>query len=371
MALSYATPPSPATLPRIEDVPAAHLTGRQLNDGWRVVGPLNRAVRPTGGFFSYSYSVGHDDGREAFMKALNIAAALALAPGGDVLAQLKMFADTFAFERDLLAHCVDKRLSRIIKLLAHGDVDIPEAGVLRSVPYLIFELADGDINEHRAKLAAFDLAWVLRVLKHSTLGIEQLHSAGTAHQDLRPSNVLTQDGGKEMKLGDLGRADRVGRPGPTTGTLIAGAVRYAPPEQLYEAFDQKWESRRAADVYHIGSLAVQLFLGQNVTILLQHHLPPAMQWGTWTGDFASVLPYLRTAHGRTMVEFENVVRAHSASAAIVTDLVQAVRELTDPDPAHRGHPKDRAAATSSYAVRRYVSLFNRLAAEAELKLKRP
>jgi serine/threonine protein kinase len=196
MALSYATPPAPATLPRIEDVPAAHLTGRQLKDGWRVAGPLNQATHPTGGFFSYSYSVVHDDGREAFMKALNIAAALA--PGGDVLAQLKMFADTFAFERDLLAHCVDKKLSRIIKLLAHGDVDIPEAGVLRSVPYLIFELADGDINEHRAKLAAFDLAWVLRVLKHSTVGIEQLHSAGTAHQDLRPSNVLTQDGGKEM-----------------------------------------------------------------------------------------------------------------------------------------------------------------------------
>ena len=88
-------------------------------------------------------------------------------------------------------------------MLEHGEVRVDEAGFLKDVPYLILELADGDIRAFQATLNAFDAAWALRVIKHVIEGVEQLHSAQTAHQDLKPSNVLTEKSGTEMKLGDL------------------------------------------------------------------------------------------------------------------------------------------------------------------------
>ncbi len=171
-----------------------------------------------------------------------------------------------------------------------------------------------------------------------------------------------------MKLGDLGRAQRRDLPGPNMDRAVPGAVSYAPPEQLYGAFRGSWEERRAGDVYHLGSLVVQLFLGHNFTTLLQQQLPPPFRLNQWQGDFRGALPYLRTAHAEVLKEFEEVVQARTGRERMTADLVCAVREMTDPDPALRGDPRDRAARTSSYAVRRYVSLFNRLAAEAEAAL---
>jgi serine/threonine protein kinase len=171
-----------------------------------------------------------------------------------------------------------------------------------------------------------------------------------------------------MKLGDLGSAERRGLPGPNADCNVPGAVAYAPPEQLYGAFSGSWEERRASDVYHLGSLAVQLFIGHNITTILHHQLPTGFRWGQWQGDFAGVLPYLRTAHAEVLREFEEVVQARTGRDRMTAELVGAVSQMSDPDPALRGHPRDRAASTSSYAVRRYVSLFNRLAAEAEAAL---
>ena len=200
-------------LPPIEEVPAAHLKGRSLDNGWFVGAPITKDPSATGGCFSVSYMAHHEDGRLAFMKALNFhAAATAEGPFVD---QLNYFTSAYIFERDLLAECCDQKMSRIIRLIDHGEVIVPEAGpILSKVPYLIFELADGDIHAFQAHAAHFDCAWVFRVMQHALLGLEQLHSAHTAHQDLKPSNVLTQDGGWEMKLGDLGRADRRSVKGP-------------------------------------------------------------------------------------------------------------------------------------------------------------
>jgi serine/threonine protein kinase len=193
-----------ALVPPVTEVPAAHLLGRDLPGGWRVVEVWSQDYSNSGGEFSIAYYVENRDGRRAFMKALNVSAALG-AGEGRVVDRLKAFADAYVYERDLLRTCRNRRLSRVIRLLDFGELEVPEAGVLRQVPYLILELAEGDIRSHQSKLAEFDLAWVLRTMKHATQGIEQLHYAHTTHQDLRPSNILIQQSGREMKLGDLGR----------------------------------------------------------------------------------------------------------------------------------------------------------------------
>lgn len=352
-------------LPPVDEVPAAHVLGRTLRNGWRVVERLTKTAGATGGHFSIAYFVENDRGDRAFLKALNVAAVLGFG-GGRLIDRMKEFADSFVYERDLFQHCGQRQLTRVIRLLDYGEIDIPEAGILREVPYLIFEPADGDIRAHQARMGAFDLAWALTTLKHASTGIEQLHSSQTAHQDLKPSNILTQNNGQEMKLGDLGRAERRAVAGPNTDNDIPGAVGYAPPEQLYGAFTGDWEERRAADLYHLGSLLVQMFLGSNVTAVMQEALRPEFRFRKWRGDFDTVLPYLQHAHSEMLREFEDAVSAVSPSASFTASLVAAAAEMTQPDPDLRGHPRDKAARTSSYAVRRYVSLFNRLAAEARI-----
>lgn len=355
-----------ASLPTIDEVPAAHLVGRELEKGWRVVDLITRGKGATGAHFSIPYTVINKDGASGFLKALNFARALR--GTGQLVDDLKAFTDAYVFERDLLEHCRERKLTRVIRLLDYGEVIVPEAGPLSRVPYLIFELADGDLREYQSKLDAFDLAWVFRTMKHATQGIEQLHAAHTTHQDLKPSNILTQNQGRDMKLGDLGCAERLGVSGPKTSLVIPGAIAYAPPEQLYGAFDHGWEMRRAGDLYHLGSLAFQLFAGHNMTAMILLELPEPFSFQEWAGDFQGVLPYLRDAHARVLVRFEEMLRGWPENVSRYEKLVNAVREMTDPDPLQRGHPRDRASIGSSYSVRRYVSLFNLLTAEAEFEM---
>lgn len=354
-------------LPPIEEVPAAHLSGRVTSTGWIIGQRIQKDPGASGGHFSISYEVENAAGEQAFLKALNFQAA-ALGPGS-IVDRLNAFTTAYIFERDVLAECGERRMSRIIRMLDHGTVAIPGAPpILEEVPYLIFERADGDIRSLQAQMNTLDLVWAFRVLKHCCEGLEQLHAAHTAHQDLKPSNVLTTDLGYEMKLGDLGRAERRVGGGPWADLPIPGAVAYAPPEQLYGAFGHTWEERRAADMYLAGSLACQLFLGHCLSVLVQQALGRQFRFDAWQGDFSQVLPYLRNAHATVLAQLEADVRTRLKEDRPAAEFIAGVAQLTDPDPSLRGHPKDRAARTSSYAMRRFVSLYNRLARETQGRL---
>jgi len=358
--------PAGDELPPIQEVPSAHLEGRDLGNGW-VAGPrITKDPGATGGCFSVSYSVTNADGRKAFMKALNFQAA-AVGPRS-FLDQLHDFTSAFVFERDLLADCGNRKMSRVIRMIDDGQVQVPEAGIWSEVPFLIFELAEGDIRAFQARLEDFDCAWAFRVMKHALEGVSQLHSAHAAHQDLKPSNVLTQDNGAEMKLGDLGNAERRGVAGPCSNWAIPGAVAYAPPEQHYGAFTGSWEERKAADLYLAGSLGVQLFVGNCISVLVQSRLPARFLARNWRGPFEEVLPCLRSAHNAVILAVKEVVLEHTKDETSAHQYSNALAEMTDPDPKRRGHPRDRAGIGSDYAVHRYVSLMDLLASRAHVHM---
>jgi eukaryotic-like serine/threonine-protein kinase len=127
-----------------------------------------------------------------------------------------------------LAKCKKRNLHRVVTPLANGTVKVPGGfGPLENVCYLIFELASGDIRDEVNKFAAFDLAWCLRSLHHSALGLKQLHDAGIAHQDLKPSNVLVfSDSGS--KIADLGCASDSTAYSKIDGLPVPGDMGYAP-----------------------------------------------------------------------------------------------------------------------------------------------
>jgi serine/threonine protein kinase len=331
---------------------------------------INRLAGATGGHFSICYHAHHPEQGEGFLKALNFS-AMPMVEGEQLVDQVNRFTAAFIFERDLLTDCISRRLSRIVRILDSGEALVPEAGpFLSRVPYLIFEPADGDIRAFQSALSQFDIAWVFRAMKHVVQGIEQLHAGMTTHQDLKPSNVLTMMSGAEMKLGDLGCAERRGVDGPRSLRPVPGAATYAPPEQQYGAFGRRWEERQAADLYLAGSLGTQLFLGHCMSALIQSRLPADCRLGSWKGFFADLIPYLRLAHAEVIEMLRKKVALECGDPDLTERYVACIAQLTAPDPTERGHPKDRAAKTSSYSVRRYVTTMNMLMARAEAQLLR-
>jgi eukaryotic-like serine/threonine-protein kinase len=83
----------------------------------------------------------------------------------------------------------------------------------------------------------------------------------------------------------------------------------------------------------------------------------------WRGTFDEVLPYIREAFARVM---ETVGGALSES--VRTPLVTVVKELCEPDPARRGHPKNLASPPNQYSLERYVTQFDLMARKAEIGL---
>lgn len=336
--------------------PAEKLAGLTLADGWKVVSPIAKSPSSTGGHFSHCYNVEKGDGSKAFLKALDYSSALQ-AP--DPARALQALTAAYNFERDLLAKCRARNMDRVVRAVGDGSVIVGSD----TVQYLILERAQGDIRAHLGMLSSFDLAWMLRCLHHIATGLKQLHAAGIAHQDLKPSNVLVFSG-DTSKIADLGRASHRVDPSPFDAFYCAGDLSYAPPELLYRFTPSDWAERRfGCDVYLLGSMIVFLFTGISMTALLKAELDPSLSWGTWTGSFADVLPYLRDAFGRAV----SVVERQMTSDALRGELLPLIRQLCDPDPAVRGEPR-RGSAGSPLALDRMVTRLDLLARRAEYGL---
>lgn len=116
----------------------------------------------------------------------------------------------------------------------------------------------------------------------------------------------------------------------------------------------------AADMYLAGSLGAQLFTGHCMSVLIQHSLPENFRVDRWQGTFQGVLPQLRSAHGAVIRDLQDSVQGLLGVDSSAEEFATAIGQLTDPNPAERGHPRDRFAKTSSFAVRRYVSLMELL-----------
>ncbi|MCP3469772.1 protein kinase [Bradyrhizobium sp. CCGUVB1N3] len=295
------------------------LIGKETDDGWKVIEPVGWKLDTTGkpvaagapgsgGNFSAGYRV-QKDGRKAFLKAIDLSRAML---AKDVIAALKVIVDTASFEKSLCAMCGEKRMDRVVLALSSGDF-ITGVNLQDRVPYIIFELADGDVRR-RVRLvdSKLRLQWVFRAIQNSAVGLRQLHKANVAHQDFKPSNVLQFEAQKAFKVGDVGRAVLEGVAVAHDSLRIAGDPAYAPPELLYGHLDPDWRTRRyGCDLFMFGSLIVFFFMGQGLTPLLIRKIEaaylPRARGGTWAGTYMEVLPIVRRAFADVLEELAALV----------------------------------------------------------------
>jgi eukaryotic-like serine/threonine-protein kinase len=145
-----------------KDSAAARLKGLTLANGWKVQDHVRRGENASGGTFSQSYVV-TKDGKYGFLKAFDFSEAFE--PGIDAIGFLQVLTSAYEHEREVLQICKDRRLSKVVLAIDHGDVQVPGYdGMNGRVFYLIFEIADGDIRSQVSQERRFDTLWSMRAL---------------------------------------------------------------------------------------------------------------------------------------------------------------------------------------------------------------
>ncbi len=349
--------------------PAEDLKGMKLPGGWKVGKMATKPAKGTGGYSSISYHVTNKEGKEAFLKALDFSPAL---QDEDPAMRLLELTSAYEHERNLLNQCKGKGLRHVVVPLADGVAQVSSIHApVDKVHYLIFEMAKGDIRGEKEGWIKFqkklDLAWALRSLHHSAIGVQELHSMNIAHQDIKPSNVLVfPDEGS--KLTDLGSASQAGNPSRSDKLFVAGDVSYRIPEQWYGwSQSPDFGNRYLVDLYRLGSLIFFFFGDCSAIDALQ--LKISVKYGkkfTKT-DFINDLPYLQYAFGESLDDLRKSIEELAGN--LTDEIVIIVQQLCNPDPRLRGDPTARAAAhRRQHDIQAYVSRLNKLARKAEMKM---
>lgn len=348
---------------------AAHsLVGQTLKSGWFVKNKPERDVNQTGSNFSVGYIV-EKNGETCFLKAFDFAGFLSLAipkEGEEEIDPVDVINDmttAYIYERDLSKHCENKHVTKVSFVKESGQ-EYMVGYSIPLVPYLIFELAEGDVRKTLDFSVALDYAWRFKSLHDIAVGLKQLHSIEVSHQDLKPSNILVFN--TESKLGDLGRSICRNIDGPYSKRAFTGDRTYAPPEIWYRFYEKDWAKRVfATDCYMLGSIVVFYFAGISMSALLRKHIQDNYSWERWTGSFEELIPYLENAFSKALEEFESNISRDD----LKKDLRQLVEYLCNPFPDKRGHPQSISKRGNNYGMERFVTILDVLKRKAEVRLK--
>lgn len=342
------------------ETPARLLTGKELKDGWVVLHRVTKdSTTDTGGHFSCGYIIQSKEGKYAFLKAIDFSRALT---AEDPAQMLESIAAAFNFERNILRLSKEKKMSRVATPIGDGIIDIRPGEISSRVQYLIFDLAKDDLRRHLSNATALDDAWKLAALHHICTGMMQLHEAGIAHQDIKPSNVLVF-GKNDSRVTDVGRAYSRTHSAPHDFLAIAGDMTYAPPELLYNHVHSDNIIRRfGCDAYLMGSMVAFVFVRQPMTPLLLQYVREEHKPHSWSDEYKDVLPYIRDAFG-----FAVDWCRQRFPPRFQEQLTQTVTQLCEPDPLLRGDPKTRARVGNPYSLERYVSKFDLMAKQARAR----
>lgn len=328
-----------------------NLEGLTLPSGWLV--GQRRSPREDVGAFSVTYTVTGMAGRPGFLKVLDLVAVF-----GDLEA-LRSALNDYLAERDLLLMCGAAGMTRVVVALGHGQVTLEGyMPPLSTVHYIIFELADADLNRTLSDSDFTDITIRLDLLHDLAVGLRQLHARGIAHQDVKPSNALifeSSSGRKRAgKISDLGRAYEPSFSTSHDHILIPGDRSFAPPEQLYGyEFSDIAVRRYAADIYQLGSLICYTFGAVTMNGLMAERLAPVHHWDVFGDGYQEALPYLQAAYSEVIADLRRTL-----PAAIALEVAAIIEYLCEPDAERRGHPAARKNVGSSFALERVVADLN-------------
>jgi hypothetical protein len=126
------------------------------------------------------------------------------------------------------------------------------------LPYLVMEFIDGcNLESLLRKGGPLEVKEVLRIGIQTASGLAAAHRQGLVHRDVKPANILLENGVQRVKLTDFGLARAADDASLTQSGLIAGTPLYMSPEQ---ATDEPIDAR--ADLFSLGSVLYEMCTGR-------------------------------------------------------------------------------------------------------------
>jgi WD40 repeat protein/tRNA A-37 threonylcarbamoyl transferase component Bud32 len=125
-------------------------------------------------------------------------------------------------------------------------------------PYLVMEyIAGTTLQEKIKRQGPLALVEILRIGTQVAKGLAAAHAQGLIHRDIKPGNILLENGVERVKITDFGLARAAADDGNVPGHPIAGTPMFMSPEQARgEAIDCR------SDLFSLGSLLYTLCTGR-------------------------------------------------------------------------------------------------------------
>jgi hypothetical protein len=126
------------------------------------------------------------------------------------------------------------------------------------VPYLVMEFIAGITLEKRIKSrGTLAVKEILRIGMQAAAGLASAHRQGLIHRDVKPANILLENGVERVKIADFGLARAADDASISQSGLIAGTPHYMSPEQARgETVDPR------SDLFSLGSVLYTLCTGR-------------------------------------------------------------------------------------------------------------
>jgi serine/threonine-protein kinase len=125
------------------------------------------------------------------------------------------------------------------------------------LPFLVMEyVPGGSLQDRIDRHGPLALPEILRIGMQTAAGLAAAHAQGLVHRDVKPANILLENGIERVKLTDFGLARAMADASMTQSGLIAGTPHYMAPEQARaEATDHR------ADLFSLGSTLYAMCTG--------------------------------------------------------------------------------------------------------------
>ena len=125
------------------------------------------------------------------------------------------------------------------------------------LPFLVMEYVPGrTLQERLDRFGPLSLPEVLRIGTQTAAGLGAAHAQGLVHRDVKPANILLENGVERVRLTDFGLARAAADAALTRSGVVAGTPHYMAPEQASgEAVDHR------ADLFSLGSTLYAMSAG--------------------------------------------------------------------------------------------------------------
>jgi len=100
----------------------------------------------------------------------------------------------------------------------------------QNFPYFAMEYIEGPSLQDRINGGGpLEVERILRIAWQTTLGLAAAHDQGLIHRDVKPSNILLENGVERVKLSDFGLARAIDDVSTTQTGVVAGTPEYMSP----------------------------------------------------------------------------------------------------------------------------------------------